>query len=158
MPLILAPAHELYTLNTVIQRCKYIAEANGQKYVVLTVDEALYCKLMTLKWLNESYQEFLIPRLGGFHTTMNFMKSIGQHMQSTGLMEVWVDSNLLGQKTAENVMAGKGYEKSVRAHKITAQALWEIVLPQFLEYLQIEGTDLKTRHLRKRRSPLMMTV
>ncbi|MES9881882.1 MAG: hypothetical protein ABW185_13470, partial [Sedimenticola sp.] len=108
-----------------------------------TVDEALYCKLMTLKWLNESYQEFLIPRLGGFHTTMNFMKSIGQHMQSTGLMEVWVDSNLLGQKTAENVMAGKGYEKSVRAHKITAQALWEIVLPQFLEYLQIEGTDLK---------------
>lgn len=52
MPLILAPAHEMDTLNTVVQRCKYIAEANEQMYVVLTVDEALYSKLMAHKCSN----------------------------------------------------------------------------------------------------------
>ena len=85
MPIILAPAHEFDTLNTVVQRCKHVAEAKGQKYVVLTVDEALYCRLMQLKWSNPAYQEFLFPRLGGLHTAMNFLKAIGQHMQSTGL-------------------------------------------------------------------------
>ena len=41
--IILAPAHEYDTLYTVIQRCKYVAEASGQKFIVLTADEALYC-------------------------------------------------------------------------------------------------------------------
>ena len=138
LPLILAPAHELDTLNTVIQRCKFVAESLGQKYVVLTVDEALYCKLMELKWAKPEYQEFLIVRLGGLHTAMNFMKAIGKQMQSTGLLEVWTESDLQGQKTAENSMAGKGYEKSIRAHKITSQAMWQIMLPQFLECLHHE--------------------
>ena len=83
LPLILAPAHELDTLNTVIQRCKFVAELLGQIYVVLTVYEALYCKLVELKWAKPVYQEFFIVRLGGLHTVMNFMKAIGKHMQST---------------------------------------------------------------------------
>lgn len=89
MPIILAPAHETDTLNTVVERCKYVAESLGQKHVVLTADEALYCRLMELKWANPEYRGFLIPHLGGFHTTMNFMKVIGQHMESKGLLEVW---------------------------------------------------------------------
>ena len=143
MPLILSPAHQLDTLNTVIQRCKYTAESLGQKYVVLTVDEALFCKLMDLKWTIPEYQEYLIVRLGGLHTAMNFMKAIGQHMQSTGLLDVWIESGLLGKKTAEHALCGKNYEKSIRAHKITSQAMWQILLPQFMEYLQQNNAELK---------------
>ena len=50
IPIIQAPAHEFNTLNTVIQRCKYIANTLGQNFAVITADEALYCKLMELKW------------------------------------------------------------------------------------------------------------
>ena len=53
MPIIQTPGYELDTLNTVVQRCKHVATALGQRYVVLTVDEALYCKLMELKWAKE---------------------------------------------------------------------------------------------------------
>ena len=94
-----------------------------QTYVVLTVDEALYCKLMMLKWTTADYQESLIVRRGGFRTIKNFLKILGRHMQSTGLLEVWTESNLMGQKTAENVMAGKDFPIAVRAHKITSHAL-----------------------------------
>lgn len=50
MPIIQAPAHEMDTLNTVVQWCLHVASSLGQSHVVLTVDQALYCKLMELKW------------------------------------------------------------------------------------------------------------
>ena len=97
---------------------------------------------MELKWCNPEYQEFLIPRLGGLHTAMNFLKAIGQHMQSTGLDQVWVESDLLGAKTALNALYGKGYEKSVRAHKITYQAIWGILLPKIIHFISDQDCDL----------------
>ena len=89
---------------------------------------------MELKWANDEIKEILIPRLGGLHTAMNFLKAIGKHMQSTGLLELWVDSDLMGSKTASNTLGGKGYEKAIHAHKLTFQAIWQILLPQLLEY------------------------
>ena len=144
MPIILNPAHEYETLNTVIIRCKYIAESLGQQHVVITADEALYSRLMELKWSQDGYT-FLIPRLGGLHTAMNFMKSIGQHLQSAGLIELWTESGLLGTKTAERVLAGKDYEKGMRAHKITFQTMWELLLPQLMEFLGHTYKDLKQK-------------
>ena len=64
-------------------------------------------------------------------------------MQSTGLLEVWTESNLMGQKTDENVMAGKYFPKAVRAHKITSYALWQIILPQLLNFIQNEDIAMK---------------
>ena len=124
-----------------IQRCKYIANTLGQEYVVITADEQLYSKLMELKWSQEDHS-FLIPRLGGLHTSMNFMKAIGQHCEGSGLLELWVESDLLGSKTAERVLAGKDYEKGMRAHKITLQAMWSLLMPQLMEYLEEHNKDL----------------
>ena len=65
--------------------CKHVVNALWQKYVVLTVDEAFFCKLMELKWANQQYTEFLILRHHGcLHTAMNFLKAIG-HRTSGGL-------------------------------------------------------------------------
>lgn len=79
MPPILAPAPKINILYTVVQRCKVTADPLGQKHIVLTVDLALYCKLMGLKWGHPEYQKFLIPRLGGLHISVNFMKAIVEH-------------------------------------------------------------------------------
>ena len=100
-------------MNIVVKRCKYISEILGQKYIVITIDEQLYSRLMELKW-SEDY-EFLIPRLGGLHMSMNFMKAISQQFQSSGLLELWTENDLLGEKTAKKVLAGKDYEKGMRA-------------------------------------------
>ena len=51
MPIVQSPAHEFDTLNTAVVRCKHIANSLGQQHVVLT--EALYCKLMELKWAKQ---------------------------------------------------------------------------------------------------------
>ena len=135
LPIILAPAHELDTLNTVVKRCLAISAHFGQEHTVLTVDQALYCKLIELKWCVPEYRNKLIPRLGGLHISMNFLKAIGDHMDGSGLAEVWVESGLLGQGTVERILARKAYNKGMRAHKLTLQALWHTVAPTFLLFV-----------------------
>lgn len=49
MPITLTLAHDVNFLNTVMQRIAQVAESFNQKYVVLTVDQALFPLLMELK-------------------------------------------------------------------------------------------------------------
>ena len=58
----------------------------GQRYTIITVDQALYCKLVELKWQVPQYQERLVVQLGGLHISMNFLKTIGDHMKDRGLL------------------------------------------------------------------------
>ena len=64
---------------------------------------------------------------------MNFLKVIGQHMESSGLAELWVESGLLGSNAASQVMSGKSYARGVRTHKLTFQAAWQLILPRFAD-------------------------
>ena len=85
MSVILAPAHDVDTLNTVVQQIIQVAESFNQKHVVWTVDQALFPLLMDLKCVVPEYKDVLIPRIGGLHTSMNFLKVLGQHIQDSGL-------------------------------------------------------------------------
>ena len=143
LPIIQAPAHDIDAFNTVVIRIIHIAKYFGQKYAVLTVHQALFPHLMEFKWTVPEYIDVLIPRLGGLHIRMNFFKVIGKHMQDSGLSQVWSESGLLGQIKTDHVMEGKDYSKAARAHKITYQALWQLVLPQLLRYLEANDNIMR---------------
>ncbi|KAG1677172.1 putative protein in type-1 retrotransposable element R1DM [Nymphon striatum] len=140
-----APAHSIVTLNTVVQRVLHIAMTLRQRYTVLTVDQALFPQLMELKWAK--YKDTLILRLGGLHISMNFLKVLGQHTADSGLDDVWKESGLLGPISTEKIMMGKSYAKGVRAHKLTWQALWQLLLPQFISFLEENNLELQKRIL-----------
>ena len=140
-PIIQAPAHEFDTLNTVVKKCMYISAALGQQHTVLTVDQALYCKLVELKWGIPEYQKKLVVQLGGLHISMCFQKAIGNHMKGSGLVEAWVESGVLGPNVTEHIMNGKAYERATRAHKITLQLLWQLLTPFLLEICQKSYPD-----------------
>ena len=142
MPMILNPAHKYDTLNLVIQRCMAVSSHFGQKYTVITVDQQLFCKLHTIISNTPVYQHKVFPRLGGLHISLNFQRIIGQHMSSCGLFDAWIESNLLGEVAAQKVFAGKSYSKAMRAHKITIQALWRIIIPRFMEFLNCKDPDM----------------
>ena len=123
MPILQAPAHEFDALNAVVKRCMHVSSVLGQRYTVITVDQALYCKLVELKWIVPEYQEKLVVLLGGLHISMCFLKAIGNHMNGSGLAETWVESALLEPNATEYVLSGKAYKRAMRVHKLTAQAL-----------------------------------
>ena len=104
LPIILAPAHEFDTLNTVVKRCMAISSRFGQEHTVITVDQALYYRLMELKWSLLQYQDKLFPRLGGLHVSMHFLKAIWDHMNGSGLADVWGEMGLLGPGAVELVL------------------------------------------------------
>ena len=103
----------------------------GQQYTVITLDEQLYCKAKILQWLNPQRCRNLIIMLGGFHTQMNFARAIGQHMTGSGLKDIWVESDVYGETTAERILQGKSWNRVARAHKLTLEALWQNLWPSF---------------------------
>ena len=141
LPIILAPALEFDTLNTVVKRCMAISSRFGQEHTVITVDQALYYRLMALKWSLPQYQDKLIPRLGGLHVSMNFLKALGDHMNGPGLDVVSGEMGLLGPGAVELVLAGKAYNKAMRAHKLTLQALWRLLMPCLLSFVAEADAD-----------------
>lgn len=107
----------------------HIIRTLKQKHVVLTVD-ALFPPLMELKWYIPEYKDILIPRIGGLHTCMNFLRTVGQQMTDSGLVDVWLESGILGPNEADQIMSCKQYARAVRVHKLTLQALWQLLLPK----------------------------
>ena len=107
LSIILAPAHHIDTLNTVVKRVLHVAQSVEQEQVVLTVGEDLYSKLMELKSSVDQYKDILIPCLGGLHIAMMFLGVLGRHMEESGLCELWVECDVLGANAGQNVISGK---------------------------------------------------
>ena len=141
LPIIQAPANNLVTFNTVVRRILHIAQSLGKTFLVLTVDEGLFPKLMELKWSVPEYKDILIPRLGGLHTAMSFQGCLGQQMQDSDSGKIWTESGLLGDNSVQQIRAGKSYARSVREHKLTFQALWHFLLPKLYSYLEEVDKD-----------------
>ena len=56
-------------------------------------------------------------------------------MEGSGLSEVGIESGLFGRSAVELALAGKDYSKAMRAHKLTIQALWRMMIPHFLRFI-----------------------
>ena len=96
---------------------------------------------MELKWYLPQYQDKFIPRLGGLRVSMNFLKAIGDHMNGSGLADVWGEMGLLGPGALELVLAGKAYNKAMIAHELTLQALWRLLMPSLLSFVAKANSD-----------------
>ena len=80
--------------------------------------------------------------MGGLHIAMNFLKVIGTHMEGSGLEHIWIESGLLGPNATSEVLSGKHYNRGMRSHKITVQAMWYILAPQIISYIQTSDIEL----------------
>ena len=126
-----SPAHEWDTIFTVLLRCKRIALKLGQKTTVVTFDEALNCKAKELVWANPLPLTDIVIRLGGFHAAKNYLGAIGKHMEDSGLFDAWTESGLYNECTANKILAGQSWNRAVRGHKLTLEAVWRILLKEF---------------------------
>lgn len=132
LPIIAAPAHEYDTLWPVIQHCKKIANKLEQQSTVITLDEGLYCKARELAWLRSDD----CKHLGGFHISLNYMKAIGQHFADDGLTsDVLIESGVYNEVTVNNIMSGKCWNRAMRCHKLTMEALWQLFWSMFVLWM-----------------------
>ena len=76
-----------------------------------------------------------------FHTALNFMKVIGQHFANSGQLTIELKSHG-DNNTAHNNMAAKSYNRIVRAHKRTYEALWRLFGGKFVKWAEDSSVDI----------------
>ena len=95
---------------------------------VVTFDQPLWWKSRTII-LNEDAGSILKPIiliLGGFHTTMSYLGSIGHVMEGSGLKEML--ELVYAGNAVEHMLAGKAYARAVRGHILLDSALNAMLL------------------------------
>ena len=97
---------------------------------------------MEVKRTVATYVNIIFPHLGGLHDCTNFQGVIWTHMKDSGLVETWTESGILGINAASQVMAGKSFACANRVHKLTLQALWQVLLPKLHSSLEVEDAEL----------------
>lgn len=142
LPLLPYVASDYDTVWTTMLKCNEIARKLEVSHTVITFDQAIYFKAKEIQWLRPDECSHYVIRLGGFHVMLNFLKVIGQHMEHSGLNDVWLESNLYGESTVAGIMNGKKWNKGIRAHKLTYESLMRIVLPIFEKWLVECKSDL----------------
>ena len=65
-------------------------------------------------------------------------------MKGSALSDVWIESNILGPNSTGRAMIGKDYNKAMRVHKLTSQAMWRILFPQFLSFMETHDQEFAT--------------
>ena len=107
----------------------------GSDCVFLHSDEAVYSKIMMIKWAAEGKYDKIIALLGGFHTIIVKLKILHKKYRTLGMREWWVDSGAIVEDSSIKAADGRHYFRSMRYHKQSFEAL--------LRYRIIKHTDVE---------------
>ena len=55
--------------------------------------------------------------MGGLYICFNSLKSIGKHMDSAGVDDLWIEAGIYASKTTQTMLDGKAYYCAVTGHR-----------------------------------------
>ena len=141
------------TVQEILFQVKEKAEALNLKETDLVLDHAIYCKAVeiVMQERNEKLRRFINLRMGGFHATCIFLGVIGKRFGDGGLKNLIVESCLLGDDQASQMLKGKDYNNGIRVHLYIAEALtrmkyeafenWLVTKNKYGIYNELKDTD-----------------
>ena len=131
-PMIPNPVKDPNTVYTCLKSLdKTFQESLHQNNVVVTFDEAIYSDAKRIQWAVSPELDNIVIRLGGFHRAKNFIGVIGKRMAESGIEDLWIESDLYGSNVAAKIITGTHYNRAMRAHKLTLEALERLWLEHF---------------------------
>ena len=84
----------------------------------------------------------LILRMGGSYIAHNFPGATGHLMQSTGIEDIMVETDVFLRGTANTIISGKDYYAMLRAHTMLHAAMFNLHWKAFAEWLIQEEKDM----------------
>ena len=100
-----------------------MAEDFGLQCIFAHSDEAIYCKMVVLQWLNEGKYDKVVNLLGGFHTIMVKLKILYKKYGALGFRDWWVDAGAIAEGSSVQAVEGRHYFRAIRLHKQSFEAL-----------------------------------
>ena len=107
----------------------------------ITFDQPLWQKAMSII---KSESLPIVCRLGGFHTLMSFLGSLGVLMQGSGLEEVFEE--VYAPNVIPHMMSGKVVTRALRAHIIAQSALMTLLIRSLEEQCVQDLESLKSAY------------
>ena len=98
---------------------------------------------------NQTSFENVVIRLGGFHTLISFLGSIGELMSASGLQEVM--ETIYAPNPVSHMMTGKAFDCAMRGHLLVAAAFFTILVSESLpcelpcDYIKVDLTGLSAK-------------
>ena len=135
-PIIDAKPADMATVYTTMLKCKEMSGALGQPYAIQTMDQQLYAVAQQVKWTMPDDLDANILRLGGFHTLCCFIACIGKFWGDAGLLDLLVDSEVYAACTADQMLAGKQFNRAVRGLTLVYEALTALQLSAMIQWCQ----------------------
>ncbi|KAG1685808.1 hypothetical protein GQR58_008924 [Nymphon striatum] len=143
LPTINAPATELSTVQELLSQSVFIQQHLSLDKIAVTMDQALYAKAAEVAWKHKLRFESLLLMMGNFHIICNMLSIIGKLFRDAGLRDLAVESGVIAEGSIDKVLDGKQYNRGIRLHKLTYEALMRLVWKGFLEWLENNhSTDL----------------
>ena len=100
------------------------------------MDQALYAKATEVAWKQQIKFESIVLMMGNFHIICNLLSVIGKMFRDAGLRDLAVESGVIAEGSIEKVLDGKQYNRGVRLHKLTYEALMRLAWAGFFEWLE----------------------
>jgi hypothetical protein len=135
---------DMATVYTTMSKCKQMTLALGQPCSIQTFDQQLYAVAQQVKWHLSKDFESHVNRLGGFHTMCCFIASIGKLWGDGGLRDLLVDADVYAACTLDQMLAGKQFNRAVRALTLSYEALMHLYLQHFVEWCEVKGHTMPT--------------
>lgn len=126
-----SPATDLKTAYEVLCRGCEIKERLKLKAVACVFDQAFYAKAMEVYWKQKAQFQGIVIMMGGFHLLMTLLAIIGSRFGDAGLRDIAIQSEVIAEGSIDSVLNGKHYNRAMRFHKITYEAIARLLLDEF---------------------------
>ena len=126
------------TVQEILRLCKEKAESLNLTETDLVLDHAIYSKAVEIIMMeqNADLRVFINLRMGGFHAACIFLCVIGKRFADAGLKDIIVESALIGENSAQQVLKGKHYNNAMRVHTYVAEAITRLKVDAFEDWLK----------------------
>ena len=116
--------------------------------VIITFGKPLWWKALTIIESQPEGSDLrqIVLRMGGFHTLMSFLGSIGNIMSASGLRSVL--QLVYAENTVTHMLSGKAYDRAIRGHLLVDAALNTLLAERILGTLCLLGRRLRMMVLR----------
>ena len=133
---------ETATMQHILETSKEASLRVGQQYTFVTFDLAVAKKANYFVLKNPERFGNVIVRMGFFHTIRSLFGALGSKMKGSGLSEILIESGVWASGSLEKVMSGKHYNRALRTHKLTLEALERLLVCNFKEKNDTNDTPL----------------
>ena len=91
----------------------------------------LYKRALKLEYLDRQYKNKWVLCPGAFHTVYCALRCLDKTTEGSGIDEAWQEADLYGSVTVTQIINGNNHNRSVQAHQVTLQVLFDLWLGAF---------------------------